>query len=46
MAGVTNDVCTVYPAISAVQEGFNVQVVADAGGSPSQFADEISLQLP
>ena len=44
MAGVTNDVCTVYPAISAVQEGFNVQVVADAGGSPSQFADEIALQ--
>ena len=44
MAGVTNDVCTVYPAMSAVQEGYRVQVVADAGGSPSKFADDIALQ--
>ncbi len=43
MAGLTNDVCIVYPAISAVQDGFQVQVVADAGGSPTQAADEIAL---
>src|SRR5436309_13153413 len=29
VAGVTNDVCTVYPALSLVREGFEVQVVAD-----------------
>lgn len=44
MAGLTNDVCIVYPAISAVEDGFEVQVVADAGGSPSQVADEVSLR--
>lgn len=44
MAGLTNDVCIVYPAISALQDGYNVQVVVDAGGSPTQLADETSLR--
>ena len=44
MAGLTNDVCIVYPAMSAVEEGFNVQVVVDAGGSPTQIADETALR--
>lgn len=44
IAGVTNDVCTVYPALSLVRDGFAVQVVADAGGSPTQMADDISLR--
>jgi nicotinamidase-related amidase len=44
LAGVTNDVCTVYPALSLVEEGFDVQVVADAGGSPSALADDIALR--
>ena len=43
MAGLTNDVCIVFPAISAVEEGFRVQVVADAGGSPTAAADQTSL---
>lgn len=44
IAGVTNDVCTVYPARSLVCDGFEVQVVADAGGSPSKMADDIALR--
>jgi nicotinamidase-related amidase len=44
IAGVTNDVCTVYPALSLVRDGFEVQVVADAGGSPTKMADDISLR--
>jgi nicotinamidase-related amidase len=44
IAGVTNDVCTVYPALSLVRDGFEVQVVADAGGSPSAMADDIALR--
>ena len=44
MAGLTNDVCIVYPAISALEEGFRVQVVVDAGGSPTQLADETALR--
>jgi nicotinamidase-related amidase len=44
IAGVTNDVCTVYPALSLVRAGFEVQVVADAGGSPTMMADDIALR--
>ncbi len=44
LAGVTNDVCTVYPALTLVGQGYEVQVVADAGGSPTQIADDIALR--
>lgn len=44
IAGVTNDVCTVYPALSLVRGGFEVQVVADAGGSPTVRADDVALR--
>jgi len=44
MAGLTNDVCIVFPAISAVEDGYDVQVVVDAGGSPTAIADAISTQ--
>ena len=44
MAGLTNDVCIVYPAISAVEAGYEVQVVVDAGGSPTQVADETAIR--
>jgi nicotinamidase-related amidase len=43
IAGVTNDVCTVFPTLSALEQGFQVQVVADAGGSMSKAADDIAL---
>lgn len=44
IAGVTNDVCTVFPALSLVSEGYEVQVIADAGGSPSKMADNMALR--
>ncbi len=44
MAGLTNDVCIVYPAISATEDGYEVQVVVDAGGSPTTLADETALR--
>jgi nicotinamidase-related amidase len=44
LAGVTNDVCTVFPALSLVEEGFAVQVVADAGGSPSDIGEAMALR--
>ncbi|MDX1961861.1 MAG: isochorismatase family protein [Pirellulales bacterium] len=42
MAGVTTDVCLVFPAISAVREGFFVQAVMDASGSPFDLSEEMS----
>lgn len=42
MAGLTNHVCTVLPSISATEEDYEVQVVIDAGGSPTQVADDVS----
>lgn len=44
MAGLTNDVCIVFPSISAVEDGYEVQAVINAGGSPSQVADDVSIQ--
>lgn len=44
VAGVTNDVCTVYPVLTLIDQGYDVQVVADAGGSPTKLADEVSLR--
>ncbi len=44
MAGITTDVCVVYPAITAIENGYNVQVVVDACGSPTVMADQIALQ--
>ena len=42
MAGVTTDVCMVAPAISALEEGYNVQVVCDACGSTNPIAEEMA----
>lgn len=44
MAGVTTDVCLVYPAISAVREGYNVQAVMDASGSPFHLSEDLARQ--
>jgi nicotinamidase-related amidase len=42
MAGVTTDVCLVYPAISACREGYQVQAVVDASGSPFDISEEMA----
>lgn len=42
MAGVTTDVCLVFPSISAVEAGYGVQAVMDAGGSPFELSEDLS----
>ncbi len=42
MAGVTTDVCLVFPAISACREGYQVQAVMDASGSPYELSEDMS----
>lgn len=42
MAGVTTDVCLVFPSINAVEEGYHVQAVMDASGSPFELSEDMS----
>lgn len=42
MAGVTTDVCLIFPAINAVKDGYNVQAVLDASGSPYELSEYTS----
>ena len=44
IAGVSNDVCTVYPTITLASDGYDIQVVADAGASPTQMGNDIALR--
>ncbi len=44
MAGVTTDVCLVYPAIEAAEAGFRVQAVMDASGSPFEWSERASQE--
>lgn len=42
MAAVTTDICLIFPAISAVQEGFDVLAVLDASGSSYEVQEELA----
>jgi nicotinamidase-related amidase len=42
MAAVPTDICLIFPAISAVQEGFEVLVVLDASGSSFDVQEELA----
>lgn len=43
MAGLLTEVCVVYPALNAANEGYEVQVVADASGSATPASDNYAL---
>tara|TARA_R110002110_G_scaffold415612_4_gene651945 strand:- start:21351 stop:21953 length:603 start_codon:yes stop_codon:yes gene_type:complete len=43
MARLLTEVCVVYPALSAVEDGYEVQVIADASGSGTKVGNEIAL---
>ena len=42
MGGVTTDVCLIYPTISAVEAGYEVQAVLDVSGSPFELSEATS----
>lgn len=42
MAAVTTDICLVFPAISAVEDGYEVLAVMDACGTDTQIGEEMS----
>ncbi|WP_298115618.1 isochorismatase family protein [Flavobacterium sp.] len=43
IAGLTTDICLLHTVESAVKEGYNVVVVADACGSMSPLADDVTF---
>lgn len=43
IAGTITSVCMAFPAIAAVQEGYQVFAVVDASGTYSKMAEEITL---
>ncbi len=43
ICGLTTDICLLHTVESALQEGYNVIVVADASGSMSKLADDTSF---
>lgn len=42
MAGLTTDVCLVFPSIDAVEQGYTVQAVMDASGSPFDLSEDMA----
>ena len=42
MGGVTTDICLVFPAMSAVHKGYEVQAVMDASGSSYEIQEEMA----
>jgi nicotinamidase-related amidase len=42
MAGVTTDICLVFPAIDAVDAGFQVAAVLDASGSSFEIQEDMA----
>ena len=42
MGAVTTDICLVYPAVSAVEAGYEVQAVIDISGSPTQVGEDMA----
>lgn len=43
MAGLLTEVCVVYPALSAIEDGYEVQVIADASGSGTKAGNDFAL---
>ncbi len=44
MADVTTDVWLIFPAIDAANEGYRVQAIIDASGSPSELSEMMSRE--
>lgn len=43
VAGVTTEICVTFPVLQMLEEGYDVQVSADASASYTRYGDDISL---
>jgi len=44
VAGITTEVCILYPVLQALEEGYHVQVSADACASWTRYGDDLALR--
>lgn len=44
VAGVTTEICVTFPVLQMLDEGYEVQVSADASASYTQFGDNLALE--
>lgn len=44
VAGITTEICVTFPVLQMLEEGYEVQVSADASASWSQFGNELALR--
>jgi nicotinamidase-related amidase len=44
VAGVTTEICVTFPVLQMLEEGYEVQVSADASASWSKYGDELALR--
>ena len=44
VAGITTEVCVLFPVLQMLEEGYEVQVSADASASWSKYGDDLALR--
>jgi nicotinamidase-related amidase len=44
VAGITTEVCVLFPVLQMLEEGYDVQVSADASASWSKYGDDLALR--
>jgi nicotinamidase-related amidase len=44
VAGITTEICVLFPVLQMLDEGYEVQVSADASASYTKFGDDIALR--
>lgn len=44
VAGITTEVCILFPVLQALEEGYQVQVSADASASWTRYGDDLALR--
>jgi nicotinamidase-related amidase len=44
VAGIATEVCVLFPVLQMLDEGYEVQVVADASASATKYGDDLALR--
>ena len=44
VAGITTEICVLFPVLQMLEEGYQVQVSADASASWSKYGDDLALR--